>query len=54
MDDHTWIHDVRVAEDGEGLDITIALGAEERAVPTRFNRLPGLRPPSLRLGLKTV
>ncbi|MDA8280903.1 MAG: alpha-mannosidase [Actinomycetota bacterium] len=31
VDDHTWIHDVRVAEDGEGLDITIALGAEERA-----------------------
>src|SRR6202166_1075402 len=27
---HTWIHDVRVSEDDTGIDLTIALGTEER------------------------
>ncbi len=31
IDDQTWIHEVRVAEDDTGLDITIALGPEERS-----------------------
>jgi len=30
VDTHTWIQDVRVAEDDSGIDITIAFGSEER------------------------
>jgi mannosylglycerate hydrolase len=30
VDTHTWIQDVRVAEDDSGIDITIAFGTEER------------------------
>ena len=30
IDTHTWIQDVRVAEDETGIDITIAFGTEER------------------------
>ena len=30
IDTHTWIQDVRVAEDDTGIDITIAFGTEER------------------------
>ena len=53
IDTHTWIQDVRVAEDDTGIDITIAFGTEERFdVPIAsikqdlYTRL-GARPDSL-------